>query len=195
MLENRTRDSRREMAAIETLEDLRELNAAHSTVDLKALLEENEEAKRRLEKEQEEEDEREVQRLFGKKKPAVRSTVDPLCDIIEEIIGEVDGDESDDDQDSLSLSKKIKSEPTELDVKKIKTEHVIDENPPAPTSILFKKPAASQPAPSTVLNKNKLSTLIKKKPEIVENSKSARDEVKSNALSSLAAYSSSEESD
>ena len=39
ILKNRTRDSRREMAVLETLEDLRVLNAAHAGVDPKVLIE------------------------------------------------------------------------------------------------------------------------------------------------------------
>ena len=41
ILENRTRDSRREMAVLETLEDLREMNAANLTVDPTNLFEED----------------------------------------------------------------------------------------------------------------------------------------------------------
>ena len=74
ILENRTRDSRREMDILETLEDLRELNAAHASVDPKVLLEEEEKLKRdlaeRLIEEEREEDEMELKRILGKiKKP------------------------------------------------------------------------------------------------------------------------------
>lgn len=67
ILENRTRDSRREMALLETLEDLRELNAANLTVDPKSLIDAEEEMKRRIEEQERAEDEAEIERIFGKK--------------------------------------------------------------------------------------------------------------------------------
>jgi hypothetical protein len=69
ILENRTRDSRREMDVLETLEDLRELNAAHATVDPKILLEEEEKRKRDLLAEQRQteidQDEWELKQIMG----------------------------------------------------------------------------------------------------------------------------------
>lgn len=38
LLENRTRDSRQEMAAIEALEDIKELNARHADVKVEQIL-------------------------------------------------------------------------------------------------------------------------------------------------------------
>ncbi len=78
ILENRTRDSRREMDVLETLEDLRELNAAHSSVDPKILLEEEEKRKNDLiakqMQQEKEEDEEELQRILGKiSKPKIKS--------------------------------------------------------------------------------------------------------------------------
>ena len=78
ILENRTRDSRREMDVLETLEDLRELNAAHASVDPKILLEEEEKMRRELLErqieEEKEEDEMELQSILGKiKRPLAKS--------------------------------------------------------------------------------------------------------------------------
>ena len=67
VLENRTRDSRREMAVLETLEDLRELNAANAGIDPKIILNAEEEYKRNLEMLQKEEDEEEIRQMFSNK--------------------------------------------------------------------------------------------------------------------------------
>lgn len=37
-MENRTRDSRQEMAAIEALEDIKELNARHADIEIEQML-------------------------------------------------------------------------------------------------------------------------------------------------------------
>ena len=55
------------MALLETLEDLRELNAANLTVDPKSLIDAEEEMKRRIEEQERAEDEAEIERIFGKK--------------------------------------------------------------------------------------------------------------------------------
>ena len=81
ILENRTRDSRREMAVLETLEDLRELNTANANVDTAILLKKDEEMKKKLEDIQKEEDEEEIRRIFGAKSTK--------ASLIEEIVGEV----------------------------------------------------------------------------------------------------------
>lgn len=66
VLENRTRDSKREMDILETLEDLREQNAANASIDPKILLEEEDRLRREIELREIEEDEMEIKRLFGK---------------------------------------------------------------------------------------------------------------------------------
>jgi formyltetrahydrofolate synthetase len=81
ILENRTRDSRREMAVLETLEDLRELNTANANVDTDILLNTEEVMKKQVEDQEREEDEEEIRRIFGTKR-AIPSS-------IEEIVGEV----------------------------------------------------------------------------------------------------------
>jgi hypothetical protein len=68
LLENRTRDSRREMAILESLEDLKELNSKNATYDPLTLIKVNEEYEKQLLKLQEEEDEAEIQRLFKRNK-------------------------------------------------------------------------------------------------------------------------------
>ena len=55
------------MAVLETLEDLRELNAANAGIDPKILITAEEEYQKQLEILQKEEDEEEIKRMFGKK--------------------------------------------------------------------------------------------------------------------------------
>jgi len=70
LLENRTRDSRQEMAAIEALEDIKEINARHAAIEIEQMLNQQREETKQFElfKKQleEEEDEAEVRKAFGK---------------------------------------------------------------------------------------------------------------------------------
>lgn len=198
ILENRTRDSRREMAALDALEDLRELNAAHAAVDAsKLILEENAERRRQLELQQIEEDEAEIRRIFGNKnkEPSLYGQIEE--EIIEEEEQEEESEneeEKDDRETETNAAKKLKSEPTEHDesesatnsqVKRIKVEPTTKEEEPKSSSVLFKKPVVLA-APKTLLDtKSKISSLIKKKPE-PEKPKVV------NPLASLASYSSDE---
>ena len=100
ILENRTRDSRREMAVLETLEDLRELNAAHAGVDPKILIETETEYQKQLEILQKEEDEEEIRQIFSNKR-SINSEFD------EEVMTPNNGK----DKTQNNLSKKIKIEP------------------------------------------------------------------------------------
>lgn len=68
ILENRTRDSRREMAVLETLEDLKELNTANfAGLDPSVLIQAEEEYKKQLEILEKKEDEEEIKRIFSHK--------------------------------------------------------------------------------------------------------------------------------
>ena len=91
LLENRTRDSRREMAILESLEDLKELNSKNATYDPLTLVKVNEEYEKQLLKLQEEEDEAEIKRLFNKKQ-------------VEEVVSEEEVEEE------VFLPKKMKIE-------------------------------------------------------------------------------------
>jgi len=126
ILENRTRDSKREMDVLETLEDLRELNAAHASVDPKILLEDEEKLRQeRIDKQMQEEleeDERELKRILNKiNKPSIK------CDnvLIDDDIFDkkhklkkdsVDEEEEEKDNDEIeanlieSLSKRVKTD-------------------------------------------------------------------------------------
>ncbi|RNA26106.1 coiled-coil domain-containing 94 [Brachionus plicatilis] len=171
ILENRTRDSRREMAILETLEDIRELNAAHASVDPKILLQEHQELKKKMLEMQEQEDEEEIRRIFRNKNS-------------EEV--------SDDQQVELEESKreKIKLEENEEEIssKRIKT----DESKNSALSEFLKNPLINQSS-NNALTKSKISSFIKKKPDTVPNE--GKDQVKPSlgALSSLAEYSSDED--
>lgn len=170
ILENRTRDSRREMAILETLEDIRELNAAHASVDPKILLEEQEEAKKRMLKRQEEEDEEEIKRIFGKK--------------------ESNEEESEILVDTGSVKKKAK---IEVEVKSEEEKGTLNE--PKSSSALsdfFKKPSI-QTNNNNASSKTKISSFIKKKPDPIPE-KQEQTKPSLGALSSLADYSSEEDS-
>ncbi|CAF0994267.1 unnamed protein product [Brachionus calyciflorus] len=173
ILENRTRDSRREMAILETLEDIRELNAAHASVDPKILLEEQEEIKKKILKMQEEEDEEEIRAIFGKNKNG-DSEIE-----LEKV-------------ETVTLSKKIKNEISEEESnsKRFKSDETKSE-----LSEFFKKPTVQSQTNNNTSSKSKISSFIKKKTETVETPVS-KEPVKPiiGALSSLADYSSSEES-
>ncbi|KAL7672882.1 hypothetical protein ACOME3_007761 [Neoechinorhynchus agilis] len=67
ILENRTKDSQREIANLEELEDLQHANAKYAKVNLDALADYEKEFKKQLEKLQEEEDELEIRKYFPKK--------------------------------------------------------------------------------------------------------------------------------
>ncbi len=62
-MENRTRDSRQEMAAIEALEDIKELNARHADIKIEQMLAQKREQEKQYElfKKQLEEDEDEAE--------------------------------------------------------------------------------------------------------------------------------------
>lgn len=171
ILENRTRDSRREMAILETLEDIRELNAAHASVDPKILLQEQEELKKNLLKKQEEEDEEEIRRIFGKKNSGEVSD----DHVIEKIL------------DEPCKKNKLETEGTE-EVNSCSKRQKTNESNSALSNFLNNNP--SQPSNNS-LTKSKISSFIKKKPEADNVNK---DESKPilGALSSLAEYSSDE---
>jgi hypothetical protein len=159
ILENRTRDSKREMDVLETLEDLRELNAAHASVDPKILLEEEEKLRQeRIDRQMQDEldeDERELKRILGKiNKPTVK------CDnvLIDDDIFEKKHklkNESDDDEDEDDKSETIL---IGTNSKKAKIEEKF-----AKPSIPVVKLGANAESGNQQLNKLKLSLGIKKK--------------------------------
>lgn len=81
-MENRTRDSRREMDVLDTLEDLKERNDLnYAGVDPKVLLQAEEEYKKQLELLEKQDDEAEIKRMFAKK-----YTGPNIEEIVEEVI-------------------------------------------------------------------------------------------------------------
>ena len=65
MLEERTRESKREMDIIDGLEEIKEMNARNSKVDLDTLLQLKAQQERELAAQQLEEDEQKVKLIFG----------------------------------------------------------------------------------------------------------------------------------
>jgi hypothetical protein len=184
ILENRTRDSRREMAFLETLEDLRELNAANNTIDPKAILEAEEEYKKQLEILQKEEDEAEVKRILSRDNP-----IKPK--VLEEIVlkeDEVDSETS----EKISIKHKLE------DTAQLDSELSENKKQKIEASILFPKPVSYQSQPPKIselgqMSKSNISLFIKKKPlsiksEPIEQDKDKdkqKSQIGANALSNL----------
>lgn len=156
VLENRTRDSRREMDMLETLEDLRERNTANlSGVDPKILQKAEEEYKKQLELLEKEEDEAEIKKMFANKYAAEEFVEEVVTSKLKAETNNNKKSKSQNDEEECSLSKKIKIEATE------------EPERPKQLTALFKK---TLPDPSTVkplvgqLKKNNINSFIKKKP-------------------------------
>lgn len=109
ILENRTRDSRREMAVLETLEDLRELNAANAGIDPKILITAEEEYNKQLEILQKQEDEDEIKRMFSKRNSDFNEPVNEGIKMEKNFEYKTEG----------NMSKKIKVEPEEAPQNKL----------------------------------------------------------------------------
>jgi hypothetical protein len=166
ILENRTRDSRREMAVLETLEDLKEMNAAHLTVDPNILLQEEEKIRKTIEEQEREEDEAEIRRIFGKKSNNEKTQV---YDIIIE-----DEEISDEDVKDESLIKKFKTTNESYDNKTRANDIHEEKNDEKPTiSVLFPKTSYTKEPNDTQavvgkLNKSNVASFIKKKTVVVK---------------------------
>lgn len=171
ILENRTRDSRREMAVLETLEDLRELNAANAGIDPKILITAEEEYQKQLEILQKEEDEKEIKRILSKRKNG--------------LVNDDDNDDEDNDikQNASKQSKQIKIEPEEKNDVKASS-----------VKLFFPKSTNdSMPFKSSVglLKKDNVTSFIKKKPaEAIITKVVTKPE--NNAIASLCSYGSSD---
>lgn len=185
VLENRTRDSRREMDVLETLEDLRERNAAnYAGVDPKVLLKAEEEYQKQLLLLEKQEDEEEIKKIFSEKYSKSEE--------FEEVVIEsniVNNKTKKSDQSvsyfdfylNLKYNKTVRGFKLKDDSisKKIKIEQQDEvEQKPA---VLFKKnnmdPPSSKPLVGQ-LKKNNVASFIKKKtveikPEPIENVESA----------------------
>lgn len=156
VLENRTRDSRREMDVLETLEDLRERNAANfAGVDPKTLIQAEEEYKKQLALLEKQEDEEEIKKMF-----ASRYAESSGEDIVDEALAFKKpfpvSKKKNDDSSNDCVSKKIKTEPVE-----------VIETTSQKQSVLFKKSVESisdEPLVERQLKKNNIASFIKKKP-------------------------------
>lgn len=208
ILENRTRDSRREMDVLDTLEDLRELNTANANVDTAVLLKssaeeallKSNEIKRRIEEQEKEEDEEEIRSIFGKKKVSAIEEI-----IIEDIsestipISSSLKHKINDDTDSLELSehKKVKIE----DSQKITSSLLISKAKQDLDTIKSQNLATTNNNNNNKLSKSNVGLfLVKKKVETaapVEVKKEALPQVETKPVSlllgSLAAYGSDSE--
>ena len=71
-LENRTKESRREMDVLDALEDIRDWNARNAQVKFEDLMEHHLESERKAQEEQEKADEALVKKVFGREREAIR---------------------------------------------------------------------------------------------------------------------------
>lgn len=193
VLENRTRDSRREMANLEALEDLRELNAANASVDPKIILEEEAERKRKLEEIQIEEDEEEIRRIFHKDKPCDIELGIIEEEVIDQPIKKLKAESTIVSQFLIikNITKNFKQKLCSIkDVKQEAQDPKLEQ--PKSTSVLFKRPFLPTATNSKNMDtKSKISSLIKKKPETEAKTPVSAPPLV-NPLASLASYSSDE---
>lgn len=107
VLENRTRDSKREMEVLENLEELRDLNARHASIDHTAMIEAKGEAwmkaQQEIIKKMEEEDEAEIQAIFGRNDERSIKRLQ-------------DDDDDDDEKEEIANSKPLNSNKRPTDV-------------------------------------------------------------------------------
>lgn len=151
VLENRTRDSRREMDILETLEDLKERNTANfNGVDPKTLRNVEEEYKKQLELLEEQEDEAEIKKMFAHR----HTPLDDANFIEEEVVTFK--------KQKLEADVEIKLEEVEVDEEALRLAQAQQ-----PSISLFRKTAAdaslSQPIVGQ-LKRNNVGSFIKKKP-------------------------------
>lgn len=169
VLENRTRDSRREMDVLETLEDLRERNAAnYAGVDPKVLIHAEEEYQKQLLLLEKQEDEEEIKRMFAKPAKLTGSE-----EIVEEVIVTKKAESNTKKKNNSDFS----DDPV---LKKIKLEAVEneDEGKKCNEPVLFKKPTSVQAPLQTNTHlklKNNAASFIKKKTVEVKTEKTEDD--------------------
>lgn len=182
LLENRTKDSRREMAILETLEDLREMNMKNANFDPLAVIKEKEEYERQLQRLQEEEDEKEIERIFGKRKNGENSIVEEETIVIKKSRS---GEEND--------VAEVKEEKVDLNVMKKESENGLGNNVAKAASKITKTNVAS------FIKKKDAIVVVKLEPVEVEATKAnetakSQQATISKPLLSIA-YSDSDESD
>jgi len=182
LLENRTKDSRREMAILETLEDLREMNMKNANFDPLAVIKEKEEYERQLQRLQEEEDEKEIERIFGKRKNGENSIVEEETIVIKKSRS---GEEND--------VAEVKEEKVDLNVMKKESENGLGNNVAKAASKITKTNVAS------FIKKRDAIVVVKLEPVEVEATKAnetakSQQATISKPLLSIA-YSDSDESD
>jgi hypothetical protein len=198
------------MTIIETLEDLKELNAANSVVDPLALIEAEKNLRKQFEQKQIEEDEEEIRRIFGKagvkRGPDGQSTKDSVG-IKKEEVEDDDEDDEDDESEEYILpdkyltiksenlvnndsNKKLKTEPAEVEIK----EHGLFSKASGLCKQPIQTPAANNNA--SKLTKSTVSSFIKKKEPVTtitsiaprSTQSSTSKSATSNSLNLLAAY-------
>ncbi|KAK7107381.1 splicing factor YJU2-like [Littorina saxatilis] len=147
VLENRTKASHREMAQIDELEELREINARHAKVDTNVLLERQTLYEEHLLRLQEEEEDKIVQSIFGTEEGlAVKRLAD-----------------SDSDDETEGRKPKVKK--PALGQGQAPTDLLTDATPEAPsTKQEAKKTPSWQKSVGTLSSKGGLAGLVKRKP-------------------------------
>lgn len=144
-LENRTKESKQEMDILEKLEELRDLNARHASVDHEMLLQQNMKYAKQVEERQAEEDEELVQSVFGRKRLEKRL--------------ESDSSDSEDEGSKGKLKRQHPGKDVEQTGKA--TDLLVEES--AKTSEPSEKKLKSWEKSVGTLNKVSLGSLVKKK--------------------------------
>lgn len=147
VLENRTKASHKEMAQIDELEELREINARHAKVDTSVLLEKQKLYEEHLLRLQQEEEDQLVESIFGKKqKQAVKRLAD---------------------SDSEEDEGEPKAKKSSLVSATVASDLLVDVKDPAQSSQKEPKKVESwQKSVGTLSSKKSLGSLVKKKPAV-----------------------------
>jgi len=181
LLENRTRDSRQEMATIEALEDIKELNARQSSIDpLQMLLAQQEQAKQliiRRKQMEEEEDQEEIRRAFGKN--VLKYEDDEELNDEELNDEELNDEELNDDKSAIAVDLVEEEKPI------VSSNNDSDQKRKMP--IVF-----AQPNPSITKQKQLLNMVVRKK---IKTDEIPKPQSKPTSLSVLAAYDDDDSSD
>ncbi|KAL8620926.1 hypothetical protein ACOMHN_044073 [Nucella lapillus] len=146
VLENRTKASHKEMAQIDELEELREINARHAKVDTSVLLEKQKLYEEHLERLQQEEEDQIVESIFGSKRG---QTIKRLAD----------SDSEDSDDGPPKAKKSVRASGSQL------LDLLLDGKDSAQGGKKeVKKVESWQKSVGTLSSKNSLVGLVRKKP-------------------------------
>lgn len=150
VLENRTKASRQEMEQIDALEELKDLNMRHATVDHETMLKRHRATEEILKKLQEEEDEKFIHSVFGKQKDHVKRL-----------------DDSDEELEPPTTKRFKTNKATDILTEESHTNSALSSSS---TESSEKKPSWERSV-GLLSSKNSLTMLVKKNPKSLEENK------------------------